>query len=118
MTAPRTVTRVRIAPTRIPVDIRPRLARLAQRGYQVCSKAGAPLQAEAFDMLGIALLDIAALELRAEGAEARARRAERDLAAAQAKIRALEQDIAERVRAEFEESTRTADLNPLAEACR
>lgn len=114
------VTKVRVLATRIPLDVRPRLARLAKRGFEVCRQHGAKLQSEAFYALGVALVDLAATELRAEGAEARARRAERDLAEARRLVAALERDIADRELAGFaaEVPTRVQGSNLLLEVCK
>lgn len=114
-----TVTQVRVAPTRLPQDVRSRLTRLARRGAEVCSKHGAGLLAEICTALEIALLDLASAELRATNAERRARRAEGDLAKATATIRELRADIAERARLEFaEESTTTREDPALIAKCR
>lgn len=113
-----TVTQVRVAPTRIPQEVRSRLTRLARRGAEVCNKHGAELLAEICTALEIALLDLASAELRATNAERRARRAESDLAQATAQIRMLQADLAERIRAEFEEPTRTRERAELVAECR
>lgn len=118
-------TQVRIAPTRIPEHARVRLARLARRGAEVCGRHGAPLLAEMAQALEIALLDIASGELRAGNAESRARRAERDLAAACAELRVaratiaeLQVDLASRVHAEFSEPTAARPAPELIARCR
>lgn len=101
-------TQVRVAPTRIPPGIRPRLAQLAARGCEVFRRHSAAMRsidrearARRADLLGemcssleLALLDVASSELRAENAESRARRAEQDLAIARKTIIALQADIA------------------------
>lgn len=111
-------TQVRVAPTRLPERVRPRLARLARRGAEVCTQHGAGLLGEICYTLEIALLDLASAELRASNAELRARRAERDLAAAQSELRALQAAIARA--AEFAEQPTLAREAPapLVARCR
>lgn len=111
-------TLVRVAPTRLPDHVRPRLARLARRGAEVCSKAGARLLTEISMALEIALLDLAGAELRATNAETRARRAERELGQARATIIDLQQDLATRVHSEFQEPTAARSDPDLLARCR
>lgn len=112
------VTQVRIAVTRIPESVRPRLRRLAQRGAEVCRKHGAGLLAEISTALELALGDMAASEGRATNAEGRARRAEQELADARVTIRALQVELATRAADEFEAPTLTKEAPALIERCR
>lgn len=95
-------TKVGIPSTRLPESERHTLMRLAQRGYEVCTKHKAPMLARICDGLALALVSLASAELRARTAEAALRKA-RD------KIAVLESSVpAER----FEEPTVTR-TNPL-----
>lgn len=85
------VTKVRVLPTRLPAEVRPRLARLAHAAHQHCRAAGAKLQAEVSLALEIALVDLAGAELRERNMVDRMRRAEHELGLANARLRELEQ---------------------------
>lgn len=84
------VTKVRVLPTRLPAEVRPRLARLARRTNEVCRAAGARLQAEVGLALEVALVDLAGAELRERNMVERMRSAEHELGLATARMRELE----------------------------
>lgn len=84
------VTEVRVAPTRLPPERRPRLRRLARRGAEIFARYGAPLQKEMAVALEIALLDLEAAETRAKSAERRARESEKLYGEARARCKELE----------------------------
>lgn len=95
-------TQVGIAVTRLPEDARRNLLALAQRGYEFCVKIDARNAAKLCDGLSLAIMDLAAMEVRAQ-------RAERSLALARRRI----VDLEARIRSEFDETTRTVAPNPL-----
>lgn len=86
------VTQVKVIPTRLPTHMRPRLARLARRGSEVCRKHGAALLAEISIALEVALVDLAGAELRERNASDRMRAAELEVGKLRTRIKELEQN--------------------------
>jgi hypothetical protein len=113
-------TQVGIAPTRLPPTMRTRLAGWCKIGIDFCNKVGAPRVGQLIMALELALLDLAASELRLQQLERRARKAESELAGARAVIEQLRQEAARVAAEEFvAEPTRVRpDADPVVARCR
>lgn len=113
-------TVVGVAPTRLPPAMRPRLAGWCKIGVDFCNRVGAPRVAQLIMALELALLDLAAADLRIGALEQRASKAERELARARARIGELQQDESRRAAAEFsgEPTQVRPDTDPTIARCR